>query len=174
MAAIKTSLAFVLLVIPVSAFAQTILASFLQGYALGRIQGTLDSANTVGDDLAKYPKEEEGTELYRIRLSVALALLEATRVAFQADIFKKSGRNVAFYRKEVDAFYQTFPLCKRRDLPFQRPSPSSDKANHRFLTLRILNLHIFSSMICPLGSSLVSSADNATRFELPVGVAINP
>src|SRR5690242_97626 len=129
---ISATFTFLLIVIPAYALAQNsldgyfweksnelkplILAFFLGGYAQGRIQGTVDSTKFVGDELAKYPPHELDTDAGRIRVTVAFALLEASRVALRSDILKKSGRDVGFYQREIDAFYQTFPLCKRLNI----------------------------------------------------------
>ena len=52
----------------------------------------------------------------RIKRLALFALFEATRKAFHKDLLKDTAHNIEFYRKEVDAFYQSFPLCKRRNI----------------------------------------------------------
>jgi len=134
MTAIKLTLAVLLLVFPLSVFAQTsldgyfwdksgdifkpvILASFLGGFRQGKIRGIMDTMEAISDVLSRYPPDKEETQEKETKaLDMLFALLKVTREALHTDVLKDSGRNIEFYRKEVDAFYQTFPLCRRRNI----------------------------------------------------------
>lgn len=90
-----------------------IIAGFMDGYRYGRIQGTMDSVETVSETFSKNPPCPEREAECATITSVLFALMRATRAALNK---RGSEHTYGWHVNEVDAFYKTFPFCQRREI----------------------------------------------------------
>jgi hypothetical protein len=95
-----------------------LLAGFIQGYNHGQLKG-IQNVSRIGfggigkfkDLLCANPESPECDKYKLIAQQSALELLDLGR-----QLAHKKGETVQNLIKDVDSFYQTFPLCRRRNL----------------------------------------------------------
>lgn len=94
-----------------------IILGFMKGYTYGRARGALigleSALETFKNILCPKPKEQ-GCDEHKIKEAVLSTVAKIEEPFLLSD--RKVPRTMGFYAKEVDAFYQTFPLCKRLEL----------------------------------------------------------
>lgn len=92
-----------------------IVLGFIRGYSIGKFSGALEGAGFFYKKVKeRFCNEQRSTDCVLIDAWWVQAALEAGKEAAQ----EKPRRSAGFYANEIDAFYQTFPLCKRKEMFF--------------------------------------------------------